>query len=86
MFEEDETLKAGRFVQIPSSNHGKDGQVGKILSKWGNTIAVDFDGLLGHYTISKHTIIPIKIGEIYGMKVYADPSIPENEIHIKDKK
>lgn len=82
MFEDDETLKTGRYVEIPSSNLGKTHGIGKIIARWGDTIAVDFRGHRGHYTISKHTIIPI--AEVMGMKLYVDTSIPENEIHIKD--
>lgn len=52
----DSQLTVGRIVEIPSSYLGKKYGQGKIVSKFGGTIQVDFDGHLGQYTVSKHEI------------------------------
>ena len=75
--------KVNDLVEIPTSNLGKEYGFGKVVRKWHNTIQVDFAGNLGQYTVSKHTILPVKVGSFNNMEVYTDSSIPLNEIHIK---
>lgn len=58
-------IKINSKVKIPTSILGLNGkEIGTVTAIWqdGNKIAVDFDGHLGHYTVSKHEIEVIENG------------------------
>lgn len=52
-------LKIWDRVKIPTSELGKKGNIGEILSIWNGKISVNFSGKIGHYTLSKHEVIKI---------------------------
>lgn len=46
-----------KYVKIPTSMLGKDGEIGEIIEKFTDYIKVNFSGHIGIYTILKHQII-----------------------------
>lgn len=48
--------KLSEWVEIPTSELSKQFGKGKIVEIYGTTIAVDFQGHIGKYTVSNHEI------------------------------
>lgn len=51
------TFKVWDRVKIPTSELGKNGEIGTITMTWNGKISVDFSGKIGHYTLAKHEVI-----------------------------
>lgn len=52
-------IKVFDRVKIPTSELGKNGEIGTVTMTWAGKISVNFSGKIGHYTLNKHEVIVV---------------------------